>query len=142
MKPARSFLAPPLTAPLVAAFALAVAGTPALAHHSFAMFDRDHPLTVEGVVKDFQWTNPHVWIQVMIPDAKGVNQEWGVECTSVNFMRRQGWDRASLKPGDKIKLIFFPLKDGSRGGQFNKLVELNGSPTNLPGYEQRPEERK
>src|SRR5262249_46565605 len=122
--------------------ALALAATPALAHHSFAMFDRDHPQVVEGVVKDFQWTNPHVWIQVMIPDAKGVSQEWGVECTSVNFMRRQGWARESLKPGDKVKLTIFPLKDGSHGGQFNKLTELNGSATNLPGYEQKLEQRQ
>ena len=122
--------------------AVSLAAAPAFAHHSFAMFDNQKNVTLDGTVKDFQWTNPHVWIQVMVPDAKGAQQEWGVECTSVNFMRRQGWDRASLKPGDKVKLIFFPLKDGSRGGQFNKLVELNGSPTNLPGYEQRPEERK
>ena len=108
---------------------------PALAHHSFAMFDRDKPVPIAGVVKDFQWTNPHVWIQVMVPDAKGAPQEWGVECTSVNFMRRQGWEKDSLKPGDKVKLMIFPLKDGSRGGQFNKLVELNGSTVSLPGYQ-------
>ena len=124
------------------ALALMVVAAPAAAHHSFAMFDRDKPLALEGTVKDFQWTNPHVWIQVMVADAKGVDQEWGVECTSVNFMRRQGWDRTSLKPGDKIKLVIFPLKDGSHGGQFNKLTELNGSPSNLPGYQQRPEDRQ
>jgi hypothetical protein len=111
------------------------AASPAWAHHSFAMFDRDKPVTLTGTVKEFQWTNPHVWIQVMVPDAKGVDQEWGIECTSVNFMRRRGWDHDSLKPGDKIKLMIFPLKDGSHGGQFNKLTELNGSPSNLPGYE-------
>ncbi len=124
------------------AVALLAVAAPAVAHHSFAMFDRDKPIALEGTVKDFQWTNPHVWIQVMIPDAKGVDQEWGVECTSVNFMRRQGWDHASLKPGDKIKLVIFPLRDGSHGGQFNKLTELNGSPSSLPGYQQRPEDRK
>ena len=108
---------------------------PALAHHSFAMFDRDKAVAISGVVKDFQWTNPHVWIQVMVPDAKGTTQEWGVECTSVNFLRRQGWEKDSLKPGDKIKLMIFPLKDGSKGGQLNKLVELNGSTALLPGYQ-------
>ena len=127
---------------LTAAIALTLAAAPATAHHSFAMFDRDKPLALEGTVKDFQWTNPHVWIQVMAPDAKGAQQEWGVECTSVNFMRRQGWERTSLKPGDKIKLVIFPLKDGSHGGQFNKLTELNGSPANLPGYQQKLEGRQ
>ncbi len=117
------------------ALALAVAPAPALAHHSFAMFDRSKAVEVSGVVKDFQWTNPHVWIQVMVPDAKGAAQEWGVECTSVNFLRREGWDKTSLKPGDKVKLMIFPLKDGSHGGQLNKLTELNGSTSSLPGYQ-------
>ena len=112
------------------ALAVTSAGAPASAHHSFAMFNRDQPVALAGTVKDFQWTNPHVWIQVVAADS----QEWGVECTSVNFMRRQGWDRDSLKPGDKVKLMVFPLKDGSHGGQFNKLVELNGAPSTLLGY--------
>jgi hypothetical protein len=122
--------------------AFAALAVPAGAHHSFAMFDREKPATISGTIKEFQWTNPHVWIQVMVPDAKGVEQEWGVECTSVNFMRRQGWEKESLKPGDKVKMVIFPLKDGSKGGQFNKMVELNGSPNNLPGYQQRLEGRK
>ena len=113
----------------------ALAATPALAHHSFAMFDRDKPVAISGVVKDFQWANPHVWIQVMVPDAKGTPQEWGVECTSVNFLRRQGWEKDSLKPGDKVKLMIFPLKDGSKGGQLNKMIQLNGSTSSLPGYQ-------
>ncbi len=71
----------------------------------------------------------------MVPDAKGAAQEWGVECTSVNFLRREGWDKTSLKPGDKVKLMIFPLKDGSHGGQLNKLTELNGSTSSLPGYQ-------
>jgi len=112
----------------------AAAPPAAQAHHSFAMFDRDRPVELAGAVKEFQWTNPHVWIELMVPQPGGGDQEWGIECTSVNFMRRQGWDRTSLNPGDKVKLMIFPLKDGSHGGQFNKLVELNGSPNSLPGY--------
>ena len=117
------------------ALALAGAAAPAMAHHSFAMFDREHPTPLVGTVKDFQWTNPHVWIQVLVPGPDGAQQEWGIECTSVNFMRRQGWDHDSLKPGDRVKLLIFPLKDGSRGGQFNKLTELNGKSAALPGYQ-------
>ena len=116
------------------ALVVTTAAAPASAHHSFAMFNRDQPVALVGTVKDFQWTNPHVWIQVVAQDSAGESQEWGVECTSVNFMRRQGWDRGALKPGDKVKLMIFPLKDGSHGGQFNKLVELNGAPSTLLGY--------
>ena len=116
------------------ALAIGAVAPAAQAHHSFAMFDREKPTPVAGVVKDFQWTNPHVWIQLLVPGPGGVDQEWGVECTSVNFMRRQGWDHASLKAGDKVTLVIFPLKDGSHGGQFSRLTELNGTPSALPGY--------
>ena len=117
------------------ALGLVLSGPPAQAHHAFAMFDTNREITLDGTVKEFQWTNPHVWIQLVVPDASGKPQEWGVECTSVNFLRREGWDKGSLKPGDKVKLLIFPLKDGSHGGQLNKVVELNGSTSQLPGYQ-------
>ena len=120
--------------PGLIALALAAMAPAAQAHHSFAMFDREHPTPVAGTVKEFQWTNPHVWIEVLVTGANGTPEEWGVECTSVNFMRRQGWDSTSLKPGDKVRMLIFPLKDGSHGGQFNKLTELNGDASALPGY--------
>ena len=124
-----------LLRPLALALALLSAAGPAGAHHSFAMFNRDQPMPLVGTVKEFQWTNPHVWIQLMVTDAAGVAQEWSVECTSVNFLRRQGWDKDTLKPGDKVRLVVFPLKDGSHGGQFNKLTDLNGAQPNLQGYQ-------
>ena len=104
------------------------------AHHSFAMFDRDHPRELAGTVREFQWTNPHVWIQVRVPNAAGVQEEWGVELTSVNALRRPGWSRDSLHAGDRVRLLIFPLKDGSLGGQLNRVVEINGSASALPGY--------
>jgi len=117
-----------------AALLAAAAAAPASAHHSFAMFDRDHPTPISGVVKELQWTNPHVWIQVMVPDGKGGQVEWGVECTSINFLKRQGWSHDTLKPGDKVRLMIFPLKDGSHGGQFARLTALNGGVKDIPGY--------
>jgi hypothetical protein len=119
------------------ALALPMAAGPALAHHSFAMFDRTHPAVIEGTVKELQWTNPHVWIQIMVPDGKGGEDEWGVECTSINFLSRMGWTRTTLKPGDKVKLTIYPLRDGSHGGQFGGLSEINGGAVNLQGYSQK-----
>lgn len=115
----------------ILALSLAV---PAIAHHSFAMFDRTKQVPLDGTVLQFQWTNPHVWIQVAIPDGHGGYQEWGIECTSVNMLKRQGWHRDSLKRGDKVKLMMYPLRDGSHGGQLAKVVEVNGTPSSLPGY--------
>jgi hypothetical protein len=107
---------------------------PALAHHSFAMFDRERPQELSGTVRDFQWTNPHVWIQLLVPNDAGGQDEWGVECTSVTALKRQGWSRTSLQPGDHIRLVIFPLRNGSLGGQLNRVVEINGSASQLPGY--------
>lgn len=119
---------------LVAALGIALAA-PASAHHSFAMYDSTHQITIDGVVKDFQWTNPHVWIQVLVANAQGGTDEWGVECTSVNFMTRRGWNKHTLKAGDKISLTLSPLRDGSKGGSFKGVNLLNGAPLQLEPQE-------
>ncbi|MEO6341311.1 MAG: DUF6152 family protein [Caulobacteraceae bacterium] len=112
---------------LLALTAAAVA-TPAPAHHSFAMFDREKRRPLVGTVKEFQWTNPHVWIEVNVPGEKGAVEQWGVECTSVNFMTRRGWNKDSLKPGDKISMVVAPLKDGSHGGSMISVTTVNDKP--------------
>jgi hypothetical protein len=101
---------------------------PVSAHHSFAMYDNGKQITIEGVVKELQWTNPHVWIQVLVPNAKGGQDEWSVECTSVNFMVRRGFNKTTIKAGDKISVSLTPLKDGSHGGAFKGVNSLNGAP--------------
>jgi hypothetical protein len=82
------------------------------AHHSFAAFDRKKEVTVTGVVKEVQWSNPHTWIQVTVTDAKGRQTEWGFECGSPNMMSRTGWTRTTLKSGDTVTIVANPLKDG------------------------------
>jgi hypothetical protein len=101
------------------------ASTPVYAHHSFAMFDNQKDLTLEGTVKEFQWTNPHSWIQLMVKDASGKDVEWSIEGGSPNGLTRAGWKRTSIKPGDKAVVIIHPLKDGSEGGSLVR-VEVNG----------------
>jgi hypothetical protein len=102
----------------VAATVLACAFTqPALAHHSFGMFDLEKSVTVEGTVKDFQWNNPHVWIDLVITDPT-THQPVGcsVEADAINIMTNKGWTRNSLKAGDQVKLEIHPLKSGALGG--------------------------
>jgi hypothetical protein len=111
-----------------AAFATTLAlGAPALAHHSFAMFDQSKQVTLKGTVKEFQWTNPHAWIEVAVPNAQGGSDVWGVELNSPNNLIRQGWKRTAMKPGDKVTVIINPLKDGSKGGLFNAVTLADGS---------------
>jgi hypothetical protein len=105
---------------LATALAAAIAA-PAFAHHSFAMFDADKTVTVTGTVKEFEWTNPHTWVRVMVMDqATGKPVQWGFEMGPPAQQIRRGWKADSLKPGDTFTLKMHPLKDGSRGGQ---LVE-------------------
>jgi len=104
----------------------------ASAHHSFAIYDSTHQVTIEGTVKEFQWTNPHVWIHVMVKNDKGAEEEWAIECTSVNFLTRRGWSRQTFKPGDKVSITLSPLRDGSKGGSFRTVNTLNGA---VPKFE-------
>lgn len=83
-------------------------------------------MTVQGVVQEFQWTNPHVFVEVMVPEgAKSVR--YSMECGSVNGHRRRGWTRNSFKPGDKVKVVFRPLRDRSKkGGAFVSATFADG----------------
>jgi hypothetical protein len=104
---------------------LAVAG-PALAHHSYAMFDRDKILALAGTIKSFGWTNPHSWIEIDVPNAQGVPETWGVECNSPNNLARMGWKSTSLKPGDKVTITIHPLRSGEKGGSFMYITYPDG----------------
>jgi hypothetical protein len=110
---------------LLAGAAVAFAA-PAFAHHSFAMFDRNKTASVSGMVKEYEWTNPHVWIHITAPDEKGAMREWGFEMQSIAQDTRAGWRVDTVKPGDKITIEFHPLKDGTRGGQLTAAVLANG----------------
>lgn len=108
------------------ALALVASATVADAHHSFAMFDRNKVVAMKGVVREFQWTNPHSWIQLVVKDSKGVSAEWSLEALSPNVLGRMGWKRNSLKAGDEITAYFNPTRDGTRGGNMVKVVLADG----------------
>jgi hypothetical protein len=109
------------------ALVLLTAASTALAHHSFAVFDRTKKVTLTGTVKDFQWTNPHTWIQVDVPGDQGQSTEWGVECGSPNMMARTGWKKTTLKPGDRITVIVNPLLDGRTNGSLVTITLADGT---------------
>jgi hypothetical protein len=112
-------------------FSCAIAGSliasgSAWAHHSFAMFDRDKEVTLVGEVKDFQWANPHVWLQLVTQDEATQSAEWSIEMASVNILARQGWKRTSFKPGDRVTVVIHPLRDGSHGGSLIRATTAAG----------------
>jgi hypothetical protein len=95
-----------------------VLGAPVLlAHHSAAMFDDTKVAELAGTVKALQWTNPHIWLQVLV-EADGRQTEWSLEGGSPNSLSRRGWRSTSFKPGDVIAVRFNPMKDGTPAGQF------------------------
>jgi hypothetical protein len=121
--------------------ALAVA-MPAAAHHSFAMFDQKKIVTLEGTVHEFQWTNPHAFLEIDVPDG-GKTTRWSLELNSPNNLKRQGWSRSAVKPGDQVTVRMNPLRDGQHGGLFLDLkfangktldsgLPKNGAPVNVP----------
>jgi hypothetical protein len=103
---------------VLGAMLIGAGGAPALAHHSFAMFDNTKDVVLDGTVKEFQWTNPHTWVELTVIEG-GKPVVYSIEGGSPNSLsRRNGWTRTSLKPGDKVKLKMHPMKDGSKGGSF------------------------
>lgn len=118
-----------------------LASGPAFAHHSFAMFDRQKEVTLKGTVKEFQWTNPHSFIEIEVPETGAVNT-YSIEMNSPNNLTRQGWKSTALKPGDKVTLVMNPLRDGSHGGLFVSVMlpdgKVLGDPTRLPGTATNP----
>jgi hypothetical protein len=109
-----------------ASLAVALLGAPVLAHHSFAMFDADKTVELKGTVREFQWTNPHSWLQVMVADAKGAEHEWSLELGSPTGLARNGWRPKTVVAGDKVTVSIHPLKDGTHGGQLLKLTLPDG----------------
>jgi hypothetical protein len=100
---------------------------PTEAHHSFAMFDKTHVVTVKGVVRKVEWTNPHVYFFVEAPDAKGVTREYAIECGSINLLTRKGWKVNTVKVGDTISFGIFPLRSGQPGGLLDSVTLAGGS---------------
>lgn len=112
------------------ALALAAGGAPqpSLAHHSFAMFDLTKEVTVSGTVRQFQWTNPHAYIQLVAKDAAGRDVEWSMEMGAPMYLYARGWRPSSLKAGQRINVVLNPLRSGRPGGVVRTVTAADGRP--------------
>ena len=99
----------------------------AAAHHSGAMFDQEKFVTLRGTVMEFQWTNPHCWIQLSVPGAAGA-EEWSVEMGAPLQLYQAGWKRGTLHAGDEIEVVIRPMRDGTKGGLFFSAKSVDGKP--------------
>jgi hypothetical protein len=121
-----------LLAALVVA-GLSAAVLPVAAHHSFSVFNTSETKTITGTVKEIEWTNPHIWLWVNVPNDKGGVDVYAFEGMSPNFLERRGWTRTTLKAGDKITVDYNPLRDGKNGGMFRTGRMENGKTLTMGG---------
>jgi Family of unknown function (DUF6152) len=111
---------------ILVAIAAMLTASAAPAHHSFAMFDQSKKVTLQGTVRDFRWTNPHVFIRLLVKTENGSEEEWSIEMTSPEHLVRLGWRPRTLKPGDKVTLVIHPMRDGVKGGQYLSVTGPDG----------------
>ena len=105
--------------------ALLIVGT-AFAHHSPIVFDRTRQVTITGTVTEFRWGNPHSWIHIDVADKDGNVANWAVEMDPASHLAREGWRSSTLKPGDKIIVVVYPLRNDEKGGQYISVTLPDG----------------
>jgi len=110
---------------LLGATALCAASA-ALAHHSFAMFDHDHQVRLAGTVAYFQWTNPHVYIELDADQPGGKIKHYTIECANPGILDRAGWKWNMIKKGDRVVTIIAPLRSGQPGGLLKQITLADG----------------
>ena len=111
---------------VVSVVVLLAAGT-AESHHSNVAYEVTKVITVTGVVKEFQWVNPHTWLHVLVDDGKGGKVEWAAEGRAPGILLRAGWTRSSLKAGETVTVDMSPAKDGTRVSIIARVTKADGT---------------
>lgn len=114
---------------------LLVASSQISAHHSFANYAMDTRATIQGTVTKFNWRNPHASLQIDVVNAEGESEAWVLQMLSPNILRRMGWKRNTLKPGDKVTVEYHPLRSGARGGNMITIADESGKEIGGPQHE-------
>ena len=109
----------------VAATGSLIGSVPASAHHSFALFDMQKSLMLEGTVKQFDWSNPHSWIRLVVVAENNQPEEWMIELPAAASLARDGWNKNFLKTGERISVRVNPLKNGMKGGALQSFRPEN-----------------
>ena len=117
-----------MTAVVATAAAVGLAGS-AFAHHSFAMFDQEHPIELTGAVKEFKFTSPHTFILLEVKGTDGTSTVWNLEGASPSALVREGWASETLKAGDELKMTIDPLSSGAPGGSLSEKKTAPGRRT-------------
>jgi hypothetical protein len=97
-----------------------------VAHHSFGLYDMDRTVEIDATVAQMEWSNPHCWLFVQVGNSAGAATAYGFEMTSVGEMTRRGWKKTAVKPGDKVKVRYHPMRDGRAGGLMMAVITADG----------------
>jgi hypothetical protein len=116
-----------LVAGSIAALSVAALAAPAFAHHSGSMFDPTKTVTLEGTVKEFQYTNPHSWLEIVVIGADGKPVEWGFESEGPSTLLRAGIKAKSFVAGEKVTVTCHPMKDGRTAGSLMSVTKADGT---------------
>jgi hypothetical protein len=100
----------------------------AIAHHSPVMFDQTQQITMTGTVREFQWTNPHSYVQLVVKNDQGQDVEWNLEMAAPTYLYNLGWRPSTVKPGDTLIVTIAPLRKGGNGGLLLKASTGDGQP--------------
>lgn len=111
----------------LSAIAIVLSAIPALSHHSNSAYQVDQIITLTGVVREWRWSNPHTWLYVTVREENGEEVEWAVEGRAPGILRRAGWDRDILQPGETVTIHASPAKDGSRVGIIARVTKADGT---------------
>ena len=127
MKISKQYLKFPMAGFISLASSVAIIPALAFAHHSTASFDGSKEVVLVGAVKEFQWTNPHTWIQLEVKNESGEVVEWSIEGGSPGTLSRNGWKKTTFKPGDNVTIKVHPMLNGNPGGAFVGAVLADGT---------------
>ncbi len=114
-------------------FSLMALPLSASAHHSQSMYDASKQTSATGIVSEWEWTNPHTWLHVMVKDENGQDRLWTFESNSTGQLMRGGWSEHAINPGEEVTVTFRPLRDGSRGGTIRAVRFPDGRELLHPG---------
>ena len=113
--------------PIMAGCIIAVCGLTSSAHHAATMFDREKTVELSGEIVEFQWTSPHVWIQINVENESGELVEWSVEGSVPNRLYRAGWRPTTFQPGDQVTIHAAPMRNGAPAALFIGARLADGS---------------
>jgi len=123
---------------IAAALAFLIYPTGALPHHSNVAYEVTKVITITGVVKSFEWVNPHTWLHVVVDDGKGGKVEWECEGRAPGVLSRAGWSRTILKAGEMVTVDMSPAKDGSKTSIIARVTKADGTIlSNQPVFDNR-----